>query len=89
MNHKGMPDVNRGARYILKDYVAGKLLFCYPPPDIDTYSFQEHRYEVSKEIKYLERLKKNQEKVISCFGLEILKDDKKWRIQNTGRIYSF
>jgi large subunit GTPase 1 len=68
MNHKGMPDVNRGARYILKDYVSGKLLFCYPPPDIDTFSFQEHRYEVSKEIKYLERLKKNQAKVILRFG---------------------
>ena len=63
MNHKGMPDVNRGARYILKDYVSGKLLYCYPPPEVDSNSFQEHRYEVSKEIKYLERLKKRQEKV--------------------------
>ena len=69
MNHQGVPDVNRGARYILKDYVNGKLLYCYPPPKIDGVSFQDHRYEVSKEIKYLERVKKNQAKVILLFIL--------------------
>jgi large subunit GTPase 1 len=64
MNHRGMPDVNRGSRYILKDYVNGKLLYCYPPPHIeDADSFQEHRYEPSKEIIYLERLRKLQKKI--------------------------
>lgn len=58
MNHKGMPDVNRGARYILKDYVNGKLLYCYSPPGFDPVSFQDHRYETSKEVKYLEKVKK-------------------------------
>jgi large subunit GTPase 1 len=60
MNHKGMPDVNRGARYILKDYVNGKLLYCYPPPKFtDTpQSYQDHHYEMDKEAKYLERLNK-------------------------------
>ncbi|RNA00035.1 large subunit GTPase 1 -like protein [Brachionus plicatilis] len=57
-NHKGMPDVQRASRYILKDYVNGKLLYCYPPPGIDAYSFQDHRYETSKEVKYLEKVKK-------------------------------
>jgi large subunit GTPase 1 len=28
----GVPDESRAARYILKDYVNGKLLFCHPPP---------------------------------------------------------
>ncbi|PGG99786.1 hypothetical protein AJ79_08408 [Helicocarpus griseus UAMH5409] len=28
----GQPDESRAARYILKDYVSGKLLFCHPPP---------------------------------------------------------
>jgi large subunit GTPase 1 len=28
----GQPDESRAARYILKDYVKGKLLFCHPPP---------------------------------------------------------
>ena len=29
---QGQPDESRAARYILKDYVSGKLLFCHPPP---------------------------------------------------------
>ncbi|KAF8711788.1 P-loop containing nucleoside triphosphate hydrolase protein, partial [Rhizoctonia solani] len=32
---QGLPDEARAARYILKDYVAGKLLFCHPPPGLD------------------------------------------------------
>ncbi|KAK2877766.1 hypothetical protein FQN49_001219 [Arthroderma sp. PD_2] len=28
----GQPDESRAARYVLKDYVNGKLLFCHPPP---------------------------------------------------------
>jgi large subunit GTPase 1 len=28
----GQPDESRAARYVLKDYVKGKLLFCNPPP---------------------------------------------------------
>ncbi|KAF4998202.1 hypothetical protein FDECE_11843 [Fusarium decemcellulare] len=31
----GQPDESRAARYILKDYVNGKLLFVSPPPGID------------------------------------------------------
>jgi large subunit GTPase 1 len=30
---QGNPDEARAARYILKDYVNAKLLFCHPPPD--------------------------------------------------------
>lgn len=29
---QGQPDESRAARFILKDYVNGKLLFCQPPP---------------------------------------------------------
>lgn len=32
---QGQPDESRAARYILKDYVNGKLLFCHPPPASD------------------------------------------------------
>ncbi|TGZ85545.1 P-loop containing nucleoside triphosphate hydrolase protein [Ascodesmis nigricans] len=28
----GNPDDSRAARYVLKDYVKGRLLFCHPPP---------------------------------------------------------
>jgi large subunit GTPase 1 len=36
----GQPDESRAARYVLKDYVNGKLLYCEPPPgDIDPQEF--------------------------------------------------
>jgi large subunit GTPase 1 len=38
---QGNPDEARSARYILKDYVNGKLLFCHPPPGISEASFNE------------------------------------------------
>ncbi|KAK2594921.1 hypothetical protein QQS21_007369 [Conoideocrella luteorostrata] len=31
----GQPDIARASRYVLKDYVNGKLLFVHPPPGID------------------------------------------------------
>ncbi|GAA5813384.1 hypothetical protein MFLAVUS_006862 [Mucor flavus] len=36
---QGNPDEARAARYILKDYVNGKLLFCHPPPGITAEEF--------------------------------------------------
>jgi large subunit GTPase 1 len=32
----GQPDESRAARYILKDYVGGKLLYCHPPPALQS-----------------------------------------------------
>ncbi|KAL2814601.1 hypothetical protein BJX63DRAFT_193895 [Aspergillus granulosus] len=32
---QGQPDESRAARYVLKDYVNGKLLFCHPPPPLE------------------------------------------------------
>uniref|UniRef100_A0A672G4E9 Large subunit GTPase 1 homolog n=1 Tax=Salarias fasciatus TaxID=181472 RepID=A0A672G4E9_SALFA len=40
MTSHGQPDQPRSARYILKDYVNGKLLYCHPPPHIDAQNFQ-------------------------------------------------
>uniref|UniRef100_A0A8C1L0M2 Large subunit GTPase 1 homolog n=1 Tax=Cyprinus carpio TaxID=7962 RepID=A0A8C1L0M2_CYPCA len=40
MTAHGQPDQSRSARYILKDYVNGKLLYCHPPPHINTQDFQ-------------------------------------------------
>ncbi|KAL3474505.1 hypothetical protein BJX99DRAFT_231438 [Aspergillus californicus] len=31
---QGQPDESRAARYVLKDYVNGKLLYCHPPPPL-------------------------------------------------------
>ncbi|KAI9679090.1 MAG: hypothetical protein M1829_001760 [Trizodia sp. TS-e1964] len=44
----GQPDESRAARYILKDYVKGKLLFCHPPPletPIDSLYFNRELYD--------------------------------------------
>uniref|UniRef100_A0A1A8D4H1 Large subunit GTPase 1 homolog n=1 Tax=Nothobranchius kadleci TaxID=1051664 RepID=A0A1A8D4H1_NOTKA len=40
MTSHGQPDQPRSARYILKDYVNGKLLFCHPPPHVNPEDFQ-------------------------------------------------
>ncbi|KAH6987494.1 hypothetical protein BKA56DRAFT_477870 [Ilyonectria sp. MPI-CAGE-AT-0026] len=42
----GQPDESRAARYILKDYVAGKLLWVSPPPGFeDADSFNDELYD--------------------------------------------
>ncbi|KAI4203949.1 MAG: hypothetical protein LQ348_001362 [Seirophora lacunosa] len=46
---QGQPDESRAARYILKDYVSGKLLFCHPPPHeppIDAREFNRDLYDL-------------------------------------------
>jgi large subunit GTPase 1 len=46
----GQPDESRAARYILKDYVKGKLLFCHPPPvdpPIDPRAFNRELYDIN------------------------------------------
>ncbi|XP_072245477.1 large subunit GTPase 1 homolog [Leuresthes tenuis] len=40
MTSHGQPDQPRSSRYILKDYVCGKLLYCHPPPHINAEDFQ-------------------------------------------------
>ncbi|KAI9843476.1 MAG: hypothetical protein M1837_006322 [Sclerophora amabilis] len=47
---QGQPDESRAARYILKDYVSGKLLFCQPPPRepaLDPRQFNRSLYDRS------------------------------------------
>ena len=46
---QGQPDESRAARYILKDYVNGKLLFCHPPPNdppVDAREFNRELYDM-------------------------------------------
>lgn len=48
---QGQPDESRAARYILKDYVSGKLLFCHPPPhdpEIDGNDFNRDLYDFTR-----------------------------------------
>lgn len=41
----GLPDTSRAARYVLKDYVNAKLLYCHPPPDVDADVFNAEQRE--------------------------------------------
>lgn len=42
---QGNPDEARGARFVMKDYVTAKLLFCHPPPGISENDFNEKTRE--------------------------------------------
>ncbi|KAF7664262.1 hypothetical protein LDENG_00182250 [Lucifuga dentata] len=48
MTSHGQPDQPRSARYILKDYVSGKLLYCHPPPHINAKDFQPQHSKFQK-----------------------------------------
>ncbi|KAM9762269.1 large subunit GTPase 1 homolog [Menidia menidia] len=48
MTSHGQPDQSRSARYILKDYVNGKLLYCHPPPHINAEDFQPQHSQFLK-----------------------------------------
>lgn len=48
---QGQPDESRAARYVLKDYVKGKLLFCQPPPHdppIEPKVFNRELYDMDR-----------------------------------------
>ncbi|KAF7722251.1 hypothetical protein EC973_003501 [Apophysomyces ossiformis] len=47
---QGNPDEARAARYILKDYVNGKLLFCHPPPGYDADEFNRENHEAALKV---------------------------------------
>ncbi|VDB99574.1 unnamed protein product [Peniophora sp. CBMAI 1063] len=50
----GNPDEARAARYILKDYVNAKLLYCHPPPDTDPDAFNQETHTHALE-KYADK----------------------------------
>lgn len=41
MTANGQPDQSRSARYVLKDYVNGKLLYCHAPPGYEQNEFHK------------------------------------------------
>ncbi|NXU47199.1 LSG1 GTPase, partial [Turnix velox] len=53
MTSHGQPDQPRSARYVLKDYVSGKLLYCHPPPGIDPNDFQ-HQHQRCPESRTIQ-----------------------------------
>lgn len=52
MTANGQPDQSRSSRYVLKDYVNGKLLYCYAPPggDISQDEFHVFPERVREEV---------------------------------------
>lgn len=54
MTANGQPDNARAARYILKDFINGKLLFCHAPPNVPQELFHiwpEEKRKVTSESK--------------------------------------
>lgn len=49
---QGQPDESRAARYILKDYVSGKLLFCHPPPVSDAILEEGEHHEAVDPVEF-------------------------------------
>ncbi|KAI9256963.1 hypothetical protein BY458DRAFT_519076 [Sporodiniella umbellata] len=47
---QGNPDEARAARYILKDYVNGKLLYCHPPPGEESEEFNKEINEAALKV---------------------------------------
>ena len=45
---QGNPDESRASRYILKDYVSAKLLYCHPPPGIDSNQYNSETRDLIK-----------------------------------------
>jgi large subunit GTPase 1 len=57
----GVPDVQRASRVIIKEYAAGKLLYCHSPPTFDNDEFQKdtRMTAIKKHKKLREKLVNN------------------------------
>ena len=62
MTANGEPDNSRAARYVLKDFLNGKLLYCYAPPTIS-----------QEEIHIYEDVPNSKENSIPSRALKIIK----------------
>lgn len=69
MAHKGIPDYQRAARYILKDFVTGKLLHCEPPPGVDSVVFKPPVSDVKKEKTHA-HTEKQSASTTACTGVQ-------------------
>nr|XP_015912339.1 large subunit GTPase 1 homolog [Parasteatoda tepidariorum] len=59
MTSRGLPDNARSARYILKDFINGKLLYCFAPPGIKQEDY--HKFEMkAKKISHQNVPKENE-----------------------------
>ena len=67
MTQRGIPDICRSARYILKDFVCGKILFCYSPPNVEQNlfnKFPENKNQANTEMsESLKRILENNQTI--------------------------
>ncbi|OTF72215.1 hypothetical protein BLA29_001566, partial [Euroglyphus maynei] len=49
MTQRGLPDTSKAAKYILKDFVQGRICYCYAPPGV-IQQHQYHQFTVSDRI---------------------------------------
>lgn len=68
MTQNGQPDNPRSSRYILKDFVNGKLLYCHAPPGVSQEKF--HKFIVKKRARIPENTPIAQRAISVC--VEIL-----------------
>ncbi|KAF8539248.1 hypothetical protein BDD12DRAFT_924808 [Trichophaea hybrida] len=68
----GNPDDSRAARYVLKDYINGKLLFCHPPPGgTNPTEFNAGLYKDESRLpKHRRKLPGHNEDAVSVIGGE-------------------
>lgn len=50
MTANGQPDQARASRYVLKDYVNGRLLYCHAPPEVTQEKFHTYPERTNEEI---------------------------------------
>lgn len=63
MTARGQPDQSRSARFVLKDYVNGRLLFCHCPPGEKQDEFHRYPARIRKEL-IEEQLPKQQQRAL-------------------------
>jgi large subunit GTPase 1 len=63
MTANGQPNQARGARLVLKEYVGGKLLYCYAPPGVEQNIYHKFPERMSLEKK-LEMLPPRQQRAM-------------------------
>ena len=51
MTSNGQPDQSRSSRYVLKDYVNGKLLYCVAPPNVEQSVYHQFPERTRKMIE--------------------------------------
>uniref|UniRef100_A0A1I8P9X9 Large subunit GTPase 1 homolog n=1 Tax=Stomoxys calcitrans TaxID=35570 RepID=A0A1I8P9X9_STOCA len=51
MTSNGQPDQSRSARYVCKDYVNGKLLYCVAPPNVEQSVYHTFPERTRKEVQ--------------------------------------